>query len=119
MADRRVLLGFYELPAHAQSGRKALTLTLLTWTIWRAPTNASKWRMGFNSAFKGITSFQLCIVLSDKYVVESYQKREGKPEGKIILGRAMRWFNPLVPEFSLKFYHTLYLKCEYYRNQKR
>ena len=29
-----------------------LTLTLLTWTIWRAPTNASKWRMGFNSAFK-------------------------------------------------------------------
>ena len=34
-----------------------LTLILLTWTIWRAPTNASKWRMGFNSAFKG---FVLC-----------------------------------------------------------
>ena len=32
-----------------------LTLTLLTWTKWRAPTNASKWRMGFNSAFKGLT----------------------------------------------------------------
>ena len=32
-----------------------LTLTLLTWTIWRAPTNASKWRMEFNSAFKGLT----------------------------------------------------------------
>ena len=31
-----------------------LTLNLLTWTIWRAPTNASKWRMGFNSAFKGL-----------------------------------------------------------------
>ena len=31
-----------------------LTLTLLTWTIWRAPTNASKWQMGFNSAFKGL-----------------------------------------------------------------
>jgi hypothetical protein len=31
-----------------------LTLTLLTWTIWRAPTNASKWRMGFNSAFNGL-----------------------------------------------------------------
>ena len=27
--------------------------------------------------------------------------------------------NPLAPEFSFKFYHTLYLKCEYYRNQKR
>ena len=31
-----------------------LTLILLTWTIWRAPTNARKWRMGFNSAFKGL-----------------------------------------------------------------
>jgi hypothetical protein len=31
-----------------------LTLILLTWTICRAPTNASKWRMGFNSAFKGL-----------------------------------------------------------------
>ena len=27
-----------------------LTLILLTWTIWRAPTNASKWQMGFNSS---------------------------------------------------------------------
>jgi hypothetical protein len=33
---------------------KSLTLILLTWTIWRAPTNASKWRMGFNSTFKGL-----------------------------------------------------------------
>ena len=33
---------------------KLLTLILLTWTIWRAPTNASKWRMGFNSTFKGL-----------------------------------------------------------------
>ena len=31
-----------------------LTLILLMWTIWRAPTNASKWRMGFNSAYKGL-----------------------------------------------------------------
>ena len=37
-------------------GRRGDTLTfiLLTWTIWRAPTNAMKWRMGFNSAFKGL-----------------------------------------------------------------
>ena len=32
-----------------------LTLILLTWTIWRAPTNASKWRMEFNSVFEGLT----------------------------------------------------------------
>ena len=36
------------------SAFKGLTLILLTWTIWRAPTNASKWRMGFNLAFKGL-----------------------------------------------------------------
>jgi len=29
-----------------------LTLILLTWRIWRAPNNASRWQMGFNSAFK-------------------------------------------------------------------
>jgi hypothetical protein len=29
-----------------------LTLILLTWTKWWAPASASKWRMGFNSAFK-------------------------------------------------------------------
>ena len=31
-----------------------LTRILLTWTIWRASNNASKWRIGFNSAFKGL-----------------------------------------------------------------
>ena len=30
------------------------TLNLLTWRIWWAPNNASKWQMGFNSAFKGL-----------------------------------------------------------------
>jgi len=32
-----------------------LTLILLMWRIWRAPNNASKWQIGFNSAFKGLT----------------------------------------------------------------
>ena len=31
-----------------------LTLILLTWRKWWAPNNASKWEMGFNSAFKGL-----------------------------------------------------------------
>jgi hypothetical protein len=34
--------------------RGCLTLTLLTWRIWWASNNASKWQMGFNSAFKGL-----------------------------------------------------------------
>jgi hypothetical protein len=29
-----------------------LTLILLTWRIWRASNNASRWEMGFNLAFK-------------------------------------------------------------------
>jgi len=34
-----------------------LTLILLTWRIWWAPHNASKWQMRFNSAFKGLIEF--------------------------------------------------------------
>jgi hypothetical protein len=37
-----------------------LTLILLTWRIWWAPNNASRWQMGFNSAFKGLKKFQWC-----------------------------------------------------------
>ena len=33
---------------------KKTTLILLRWRIWWAPSNASKWQMGFNSAFKGL-----------------------------------------------------------------
>jgi hypothetical protein len=36
------------------NGRWDLTLILLTSTKWWAPANASKWQMGFNSAFKGL-----------------------------------------------------------------
>jgi len=31
-----------------------LTFILLMWRIWWDPNNASKWQMGFNSAFKGL-----------------------------------------------------------------
>jgi hypothetical protein len=31
-----------------------LTLSPLTWRIWWAPNNASRWQMGFNLAFKGL-----------------------------------------------------------------
>ena len=34
-----------------------LTLTLLTWRIWWASNNASKWQTGFNSVFKGLSLF--------------------------------------------------------------
>ena len=34
-----------------------LTLNLLTTTIVAPPSNASKWQMGFNSAFKGLSLY--------------------------------------------------------------
>ena len=36
-----------------------LTLILLTWRIWWAPNNASRWQMAFNSAFKGLIYYIL------------------------------------------------------------
>jgi hypothetical protein len=40
-----------------------LTLYLLTWKIWWAPNNASKWQMGFNSAFKGLILILILILI--------------------------------------------------------
>jgi len=39
-----------------------LTLILLTWRKWWAPNNASKWQMGFNSAFKELIYYSLSAV---------------------------------------------------------
>ena len=37
-----------------------LNLILLMWRIWWAPNNASRWQMGFNSAFKGLMALFPC-----------------------------------------------------------
>jgi len=37
-----------------QQRQRNLTLNLLTWKIWWAPNNTSRWQVGFNSAFKGL-----------------------------------------------------------------
>ena len=38
-----------------------LTLSLLTTTIVAPPSNASKWQMGINSAFKGLSEDACCV----------------------------------------------------------
>jgi len=48
-----------------------LTPILLTWRKWWTPNNASKWQMGFNSAFKGLTSAADTVVLKYKNDVAS------------------------------------------------
>ena len=45
-----------------------LTLNPLTWKIWWAPNNASRWQVGFNSAFKGLT-LNLCLM-------ETYKQKQ-------------------------------------------
>ena len=49
-----------------------LTLTLLKWTKWWAPASASKWRMGFNSAFKGSIQFGyvFSVLVTTVYMVQ-------------------------------------------------
>ena len=44
------------MPFQPTSIRSILTLNPLTCRIWWIPNNASKWQMGFNSAFKGLIS---------------------------------------------------------------
>jgi hypothetical protein len=39
-----------------------LTLILLTWNIGWAPNNASRWQMGFNSAFRGLKTLIYMVV---------------------------------------------------------
>jgi hypothetical protein len=52
-----LLLCFIRLAAWLQALIfRRLTLNLLTTTIVAPPSNASKWQMGFNSAFKGLNN---------------------------------------------------------------
>jgi len=43
--------------------KKRFTLILLTWRIWWGSNNASRWQMGFNSAFKGLKRSLLLITV--------------------------------------------------------
>jgi hypothetical protein len=70
-----------------------LTLILLTWRIWWAPNNASKWQMGFNSAFKGLKDRHLALA-----------PRQG-PE---INSRACLW---VLPRPTLTILNSTYTDC--------
>ena len=49
-----------------------LTLILLTWTIWRAPTNTIKWRMGFNSVFKALNNYYASIFSRERVIPDLF-----------------------------------------------
>jgi hypothetical protein len=44
-----------------------LTFNLLTTTIVAPPSNARKWQMGFNLAFKGLMKLEFCQQCFEKY----------------------------------------------------
>jgi hypothetical protein len=47
----------------------SLTLILLTWRIWRASINASRWQMGFKSAFKGLMMLMMTAIVMIFYEI--------------------------------------------------
>ena len=54
-----------------------LTLNLLTATIVAPPSNASKWQIGFNSAFRGLNQFNVncCVMpLGDCAILQKLSK---------------------------------------------
>jgi hypothetical protein len=60
-----------------------LTLTLLTSTKWWAPASASKWQMGFNSAFKGLRRLN---VVSATQLFYHISNEEGNTFVRIFIG---------------------------------
>jgi hypothetical protein len=50
-----------------------LTLILLTWRIWWAPTTASRWQIEFNLAFKGLKTETSLYVYVDWNDTDSNQ----------------------------------------------
>ena len=69
----------------------------------------------------------LLLFMHLRELVSSYVQQHKRQQRKsrisrycnVKISRKAPPFNPLAPEFSLKFQHILYIKCEYYRNQKR
>jgi predicted amidophosphoribosyltransferase len=57
-----------------------LTFNLLTTTIVAPPSNASKWQMGFNSAFKGLNavSDRLQCPILDEQTADIYDPNKGR-----------------------------------------
>jgi len=58
---------------HASGFHFYLTLILLKWRIWWAVNNASRWQMGFNSAFKGLKWIPLLSIWFHLFRCVSHQ----------------------------------------------
>ena len=69
---------------------RLLTLNLLTTTIVAPPNNASKWQMGFNSAFKGLKLSMLFCCMGHA-VAQLVETLRCKSEGRGFDSRCCHW----------------------------
>jgi hypothetical protein len=75
---------------------QCLTLNLLTTTIVALPSNASKWQIGFNSAFKGLKcarDVHECLLYSAKIIQWYLSCDNGKQVRLCILRSVTRFFS--------------------------
>jgi hypothetical protein len=52
----------------------------------KSPNNISKWQMGFNSAFKGLTLFLITVMLLDLLWEAGADSKGGGCEGCCLMG---------------------------------
>jgi len=76
--------------------RRYLTLNPLTWKIWWAPNNASKWQMWFNSAFKGLSLHNVLICEQKKIAPPPIYIPNLDPQNT----ERRYYINPLKPELN-------------------
>ena len=68
-----------------------LTLNLLTTTIVAPPSNVSKWQMGFNSAFKGLSYVNLNLLTTTIVAPPSNVSK-----WEMGFNSAFKWLNTLI-----------------------
>jgi len=93
----------------------SLTLILLTWRIWRAPNNACRWQMGFNSAFKGLIYNIMTNNCSNKknqnfYFCSNFSWSSDRFSPKII-DNLYRCTVHFVETFNQHIHKTVYIKA--------
>ena len=80
--------------------RVTLTLNPLTWKIWWAPNNASRWQMGFNSAFKLLTQEIFNFPARHQRAVKCKMALTSQQRGWCVLGKMTRCSASGPPEIT-------------------